>query len=325
MDSSITDAAGPVAFPVISRFRFVFRALDPLRMPPYSGSAWRGLLGHGLRRSVCVTRQPDCTGCLLAGSCLYSTFFESPGRYSGVPERGAAVPHPFVLSIAPDEPREYAPGETLTLGINLIGDASKPLPYLVHALEQAGRRGIGKGNGRFELLGVQAEPDLGRGGWLPVYSPEQGHMNRPPAVSRQWGAPPAGVELTFTTPLRIKRHGKLVGPGEFALDHLLQQLSRRFDLLSRLYADHGRPAFSPTAGTSIRLTRSRLSWHDWTRYSSRQGDLMHMGGLIGGLVLEGQGLQELWPWLWLGQWLHLGKATSMGLGRYRLTDAASLP
>ncbi|MEA3644219.1 MAG: hypothetical protein VBE63_30485, partial [Lamprobacter sp.] len=46
------------AFPTLrlERLCFHFQAQEPIRLPTYSGSAWRGLLGHSLRRSVCVTR-----------------------------------------------------------------------------------------------------------------------------------------------------------------------------------------------------------------------------------------------------------------------------
>ena len=73
------------------------------------------------------------------------------------------------------------------------------------------------------------------------------------------------------------------------------------------------------------LLEHQLRWHDWTRYSSRQQTKMQMGGLVGHLVLDGVRAQRYWKQLWLGQWTHVGKGTSMGLGRYRLVDAASLP
>jgi hypothetical protein len=56
----------------------------------------------------------------------------------------------------------------------------------------------------------------------------------------------------------------------------------------------------------------RLQWKDWTRFSSRQGREMTLGGVIGEWTLRGD-LQELLPWFWLGQWLHVGKETTMGL------------
>ncbi len=67
-----------LACPGFGFYRFEFVAEEPIVLPPFPGSAWRGLVGHGLRRTVCVTRQPRCEGCLLIGSCVYSTIFESP-------------------------------------------------------------------------------------------------------------------------------------------------------------------------------------------------------------------------------------------------------
>jgi CRISPR/Cas system endoribonuclease Cas6 (RAMP superfamily) len=51
---------------------------------------------------------------------------------------------------------------------------------------------------------------------------------------------------------------------------------------------------------------------------------MQMGGLVGEIVVELAEGSPLWPYLWLGQWLHAGKGTSMGLGHYTI-QPASLP
>jgi hypothetical protein len=45
---------------------------------------------------------------------------------------------------------------------------------------------------------------------------------------------------------------------------------------------------------------------------------MILGGVVGDWRLAGD-LAELLPWLWLGQWLHAGKETTMGMGMYALT------
>jgi hypothetical protein len=60
-----------------------------------------------------------------------------------------------------------------------------------------------------------------------------------------------------------------------------------------------------------------LQWKDWTRFSSRQDQEMTLGGVIGEWTLLGD-LGELLPWFWLGQWLHVGKNATMGMGRYLL-------
>jgi CRISPR/Cas system endoribonuclease Cas6 (RAMP superfamily) len=67
--------------------------------------------------------------------------------------------------------------------------------------------------------------------------------------------------------------------------------------------------------------RVNVEWQDWTRYSSRQRTRMQMGGIVGSAELDTAGMDsEGWAGLWLGQWLHIGKQTSMGLGHYRLSQ-----
>jgi hypothetical protein len=76
---------------------------------------------------------------------------------------------------------------------------------------------------------------------------------------------------------------------------------------------------SHLAASADRLTDARhLEWKDWTRFSSRQDREMTLGGVIGEWTLSGD-LGELLPWFWLGQWLHVGKNATMGMGRYSLT------
>lgn len=65
-----------------------------------------------------------------------------------------------------------------------------------------------------------------------------------------------------------------------------------------------------------------LQWRDWTRYSSRQGQTMTLGGVIGQWRLSGD-IAPFLPYLHLGQWLHVGKEAAFGLGRYQLTLAGS--
>jgi hypothetical protein len=71
---------------------------------------------------------------------------------------------------------------------------------------------------------------------------------------------------------------------------------------------------------TLRDDRTQLRWKDWTRYSSRQKQEMTLGGVMGRWLLRGE-LAPLWPWLYLGQWLHLGKNATMGMGAYTLEPA----
>jgi CRISPR/Cas system endoribonuclease Cas6 (RAMP superfamily) len=44
---------------------------------------------------------------------------------------------------------------------------------------------------------------------------------------------------------------------------------------------------------------------------------MKIGGFIGDIVFKGN-LEKFMDFLWLGEWIHLGKATSFGFGKYKI-------
>ena len=68
---------------------------------------------------------------------------------------------------------------------------------------------------------------------------------------------------------------------------------------------------------SIKVKEERLSWVDWERYSNRQETKMKMGGFIGSITFEGD-FKPFLPFLLLGEYIHVGKGTSLGLGKYEI-------
>ncbi|MGE5152985.1 MAG: hypothetical protein ACM3ST_03115, partial [Bdellovibrio bacteriovorus] len=224
-------------FPALARVRFEIEAAEPLRLPHYPGSAWRGLIGHSLRRTVCVTRQPTCGGCLLLGTCAYSVFFESPPPDPQTAARYTALPHPFVLDLDAPAQRDCVAGDDLPLGMTLIGPGIDLLPYLIQALERAGERGLGSRGGRFALRRVLAEEGLGSGRWEPVFDPESRAYRRlaasAPVLTQ--AVPTEPLQLRFHTPLRIKRHGHFLGAAEIGPGDLIRHLLARLASLAVFY------------------------------------------------------------------------------------------
>ena len=352
----------------LARYRLRFRERRPAGEPSalgggYLGSAWRGAFGRALRQTVCVTRLPACDPCLLLRSCPYPFLFESrtpPGaeKLSRYPR----TPGPYVLEpggrgfgmrggIREENHRGDARGAVhggaVSLGLTLFGCANDRLPYVVHALERAGRQGLTSRRVALDLMNVQAERrdirgemegqrrgeleghgrgEAGRGHWTTVFTP--GGTLTPAAAGHPAAPePPGRVLVSLLTPLRIKRGGHLVGASEFDFHAFLSGLLRRISLLTYFFGDERletgfaellrRAATVSTAGRELR-------WHAWTRYSSRQQTPLRMDGIVGKFELKGSELDEFWPYLWLGQWTHAGKGTSMGLGRYAL-EAAGTP
>lgn len=315
------------------RFRFLERSGDDrssLARAGYLGSAWRGAFGHALRRAVCVTRLPACDSCILLRSCVYPWLFESrtPPNAAKL-SRYPRTPGPFVLE--PSDPSHDAAAETLNLGVVLFGQANDQLPYVAHALEQVGRGGLTAKRIKLDLRDVQVEVRIQDGtaanetlvskdGWSTVYVPG-GQLAATPTQPLLTPKFPGAVRVRLLSPMRIRRDNRLVDQRAFDFRSLAGVLLRRISLLTTFFGDT--PLETDFAGLlsqadSLPIAQRQLHWREWTRYSSRQEAKLQMGGLVGWFEVEGSGLESLWPYLWLGQWTHVGKGCSMGLGRYVL-------
>ncbi|MGQ9862428.1 MAG: CRISPR system precrRNA processing endoribonuclease RAMP protein Cas6 [Thiobacillaceae bacterium] len=272
-----------------------------------------------MKRTVCVTRTPQCADCLLYRSCVYPYFYDTPPPVGASKmHRYATVPHPFVLR--PD----LAPGEhEYHLEFILFGLAHRHLPVFLHALVQAAQQGRGVAGNHLELCRLEQEAPLGSGVWQVVHRPGAELSALPPDMPV---IPPApdGFTLHTLSPLRIKRDGRRVGPDDFRFADLFGNLLRRVSMLMQF---HGLTALETDFRGLSQAARqivvdARLQWRDLTRYSARQKAAMQMGGVVGSLTVRNQPIAPFWPYLWLGQWVHAGSGATMGLGRYQL---ASLP
>lgn len=294
-------------------------------LPDFAGSAWRGAFGWALKRTVCAMRLRPCEGCMLLTSCIFPYIFDTR------PHEGATrmrvydrVPHPYTLM--PEQParRLLAPGDTTTVEVTLIGRACRYVAYALRALEIAGARGLRTKRTPLRLVNASSSaPGSHRPGSVFYQSggecaPPKPKVPIPPPCPRQ-------VEISFLTPLRLKQNGRLVAPGRFTPQHLLVSLIRRISMLSYFHADRPLEAdfvALKECAAKVPLVESDLGWREVTRRSSRQRTTMQMGGLVGRARLDLADAGALWPFLWLGQWVHAGRGTTMGLGSFVLGDAA---
>ncbi len=84
----------------IRPLRIEIETVGVFRAPEYQGALFRGGFGKYFRDLSCVTRAPDCQGCLRTQGCPYSLVFETPvdpERFS-VLRKYPHAPHPFVLA-----------------------------------------------------------------------------------------------------------------------------------------------------------------------------------------------------------------------------------
>lgn len=216
----------------LARYRFLAVATSALRFPAYSGSTWRGVLGSALHQERLRTREPTCKNCLLQRSCVYSQVFETPAVQQPLLEKVNTAPHPVHSASVGNLWRRYEPGESLELSLTLIGSAIAHLPYLIHALQQAGVNGLGKGNGQFELIEVQQEQPVSSKTGKPFYRPQSSpECATRPDSHYSAAAHRAASNRTFRTPYRRLQDGKLIHANHFTFQSFITGLIRRISLL----------------------------------------------------------------------------------------------
>lgn len=306
----------------LMRVRLAIELLAHYRIPRLPGSALRGLLGHGLKKLYCITGNDTCPGCALYERCRYISLFDSPGGLSG--DRFIARPHAWVIDIDAHPPRDYLrPGDTMQFGMCLVADAVHDLPGILRAWQHAGRLGLGKQGVPFRLSGVWVEQQPGSNAWERIDIHKSAAWQHDTVETIPLPPLPERIRMQLQTPLRIKRQGRLVRPEALALPVLLGALRMRMRDLLNFYGPGDADAVLPDlrkVKEQYRFTESRLEWLDEKRYSNRQKAGMRMGGIVGEIEFGLEGIEDWWQWLVAGQWLHIGKLTSMGLGQYRVTS-----
>lgn len=309
----------------IARFQVVYEAQTPVQFPAYAGSTWRGAFGHALKRSVCVTQEPTCQACLLQQACVYSQVFETPTQQASLLGKVDKAPHPYILHPLATSGQHYAAGEPLSIRLTLVGQALQQLAYFVHALQQLGQVGVGKGEGRVQLLRVEQEVGLGAGQWQTIYE-QGGRVQALNVVAPTVPESPPQLRLQWQTPYRGVYRGQVMSAQQFQLHAWVMGVLRRISLLNSYYmGDTLALDFKALqqAARTLTLSDADFYWYDWARYSNRQRHKVPMGGLLGTCRLPTTGLEPFWPWLWWGQWLHVGKGVVMGMGEYCLLDAVA--
>jgi len=343
----------------IARYRFTARVQQPLSLPDYAGSLLRGQFGAALRNVACMTRQPTCPGCPLTQTCPYTRIFEAPPPPKGshALQDFSQIPNPYIIEPPTPGARVLDADDDLVFHLVLVGQAIDQLALIVFALQRALTQGLTRQRVPTDLLQVDWIDEhgaphpvwhierptlLAHPGVLPAPFSQPPHTVAPdaPDASNNEAASAystgaraqKGIEITLhiQTPLRLQSQGKPLGVGQLTPRVLLAAVARRTALLMEFHA--GQAGWGEAAKHISRLSESLtdtqdLHWFDWTRYSSRQQQEMTLGGVLGRWALHGDAdtLAHIYPWLWLGQWLHVGKNASMGLGGYRLTTRPLAP
>ncbi len=341
----------------LAKFRFTVCAKEHIRFPAYKGSAFRGGFGYAFKRVVCVIKGKECDDCLLKQKCIYSYIFETPPPEDAeILRLYSKVPHPFVIEPPITEKQTFEPGEDFSFHLILVGNAIDYLPYFIYTFTELGKQGIGQGRGKYDLLqveGIGLENEaveiyhnktqtltnrypiiqvhqLNYHSTVPVSSPcegedEGGVKNSATISSCKWEKGTFRgknhnnkINISILTPLRLRFDGHITDKIEFHV--LTRNLLRRISSLSYFHCGEkfqvDFKGLIEKAG-AVNQIKSDIHWYDWKRYSTRQEEWMSLGGVTGAVSYEGD-ISDFMPLLRLGEYVHVGKGTSFGLGKYEI-------
>lgn len=305
-------------------FSFTLEAARAALLPPYKGSTLRGGLGQAFRQLACLQPGGACQGCPVAASCAYAYIFETSRGNTRVTLDQEYLPHPYVIECLDGGQARYGPGETLEFNLHLLGRGIEFLPYFTLAFQQAARKGLGAGRHPFamkkaeQVLGEEKRLIWREGMRLTGVPHREALDNR----EREGDHLLDRVTLELVTPLRLQRGGRLVKELDFRT--LLHSVLLRLSFV--VEAHQSGPLgldFKGMLGRAqgVEAAGSSLAWQDWTRYSSRQGKKIIMGGLVGEITFRGGPLGEFLPYLRLAEQVHTGKGTVYGLGKIKVREA----
>lgn len=269
------------------------------------------------REAVCG-RMNGCEECTGRGACSYhATFSQAVSEDTTAVKRHQKPSLPFVFDfpLLPGPPNS---GNEIEIGLVLAGTAINYVNDYIAAMcltfnpVSAGRRGIAKVV-RVESVTISDCRNV---------IMENGAMTAPDNVSTisvrdiadMKDLDPNRIRLTITTPMRLLHDGKPVRGLTFPL--FIRPLLRRISSLAYYYYGDGLEVdykWLSSLSESVKILENGFHPAAWgeENYGER------FAGISGSGVFEGM-LTDFHNFLLLGEYFHVGKGASYGLGRYRI-------
>jgi len=206
-----------------------------------------------------------------------------------------------------------------------MGQAISQLPLIILAWRRAFLKGITHDRGTASIETVELVTQFGDAveiysGISPVIQKHTADISVPSKFQVQ------DCTLKFHTPLRIEKNKRSLGPYDLTPSIFLRHLLRRISLLLAYHLiDNEQNTLNTDDIKKLNLQADKINdkkeiyWQNWSRYSSRQKQKMNLGGVTGQWQLNECPVEWL-PFLYLGQWLHAGKETAFGLGKYTISE-----
>lgn len=308
-----------------AKFRFYLHPLEPIILTNYKGSVLRGGFGCLFKKAVCINYNRPCERCVLKNKCAYAYIFETPfpqNLEEKTKFKMASPPHPYILEPPFNSQVIFNPDDEFTFNLILIGKGIEYLPYFIFVFEELGKSGLGKERGKYKLVRVEnIEGET-------IYHSDKlenkaNQINFQDILNQYQGVEfnnNSQITIHFLTPTCIVVEDELFQEVDFKM--FITNLLRRISLLSVFHCSEKLVFDYPNLlqdADMITTTEKHFRWYDWERYSSKQNRRMKLGGFLGNISFSGE-LKRFLPFIKLGEYIHIGKKTSFGLGQYEIIE-----
>lgn len=304
----------------LAMYEFDVEADADLEFPNPSGVVWKSIFAKALHDLVCRYPGRACGSCQLQYSCDYTALFKVPvppdaaimRRYNNIP-----APHLFQRSATDTNNSQR---HLQTVRFCLIGSATERFS----SIHKSVTRAIYNKTGNYRIKFVASEfRQIDQHGLMVRIDPAKYEAN---AQMIKVPDCPGKVTLEFLSPYKPSGNRPLK-TASFDLSALLMAIVRRIDLLRYFYmGDKLNVDFKALKLISCHPSLGKASLQTSARElrsgcSCLKPDLR---GFTGSIIFRGDLLQPLWPYVYAGQFLNVGKLSSSGLGQYRLLPSADV-
>ena len=342
----------------IKTIHLTVRQDDLLKMPEHPGSMLRGAFGVALRSLTCVTDLSECRLCPLKQHCKFPHIFETPALQTftvqavnpyviHVPIATQTQPNKInsdtiTISKNPDEHTFiHKKGDVWQFGMTLMGAAITETALIINAWRLALETGLGTHAPYHRATLIQASCEGHTLYSLPQLSLNskniavlrQNCLSNTESVTTKITDTPTQLTLQFLTPFRYQQDNRIVShPDKLDSTTFLASIYNRIRLCQKNHSpnqewDIGYDSYHEFKDDIASLTiDTDISANCVSRRSNRQQRKMQLYGLQGAIYLTGdyQTISRLLPALRLGEQIHIGKNTTMGLGQYQLLFTPAL-
>lgn len=287
-----------------ARIRFVLQRQGPADQR-FIGGKLRGAFGTRLHQRNCVTGLQKCDGCPTQNFCITPKLFSNQApvnQQAGIQKAGSDAPQPYI--IRPPMPHK---GDIETAELIIVGHATQYIGEAVACFSLALQH---------DISGVSYK-------LLDTHLVDQADQPTDSICETiEYPQQPQRFTLYLDSPTQLKHERQLVNADSFTFQALYMSVLRRISLLKRYYTEHSLELdfkeHKTLASTAQPQQVNLLNGHV-QRYSTRTKQSRNAQGIVGKLEFNQSIPDTLWPWLWAGQWIHAGKDTTMGFGRYHIT------